>query len=253
MVWLSLDAIGIGIVVVMLASLMLALLMQQRQRSQKSMGIGIGSLLIGLLLGSALTLGGLRLLGGRFVPGFGSGIPEASSSVSMEEPSPSGGMGGGPGGGMGGGPGGGMGGGPGGGMGGGPGGGMGGGPGGGMGGGPGGPNPQRDLTTLVRKLDLLTGDIKITMSAEQCVSVAAALEGIETAEVLSDEDAQAKHDALLASLDDSQRSLLDAIGLPRPPRGSGGAGGAPPATDGNPFQQPTSAEALARLRQRLDQ
>ena len=221
MVWLSLDALGIGIVVVMLASLMLALLMQQRQRSQKSMGIGIGSLLIGLLLGSALTLGGLRLLGGRFVPGFGSGIPEASSSVSMEEPSPSGGMGGGPGG--------------------------------GMGGGPGGPNPQRDLTTLVRKLDLLTGDIKITMSAEQCVSVAAALEGIETAEVLSDEDAQAKHDALLASLDDSQRSLLDAIGLPRPPRGSGGAGGAPPAADGNPFQQPASAEALARLRQRLDQ
>lgn len=221
MVWLSLDAIGIGIVVVMLASLMFALLMQQRQRSQKSIGIGIGSLLIGLLLGSAMTLGSLRLFGGRFVPGFGSGIPEASSNVSMDEPSPSGGMGGGPGG--------------------------------GMGGGPGGPNPQRDLTMLVRKLDLLTGDIKITMSAEQRVSVAAALDGIETSEVLSDEDAQAKHDAILASLDDSQKSLLDAIGLPRPPRGGGGGAGAPPAADGNPFQQPTSAEALARLRPRLDQ
>jgi hypothetical protein len=229
MVWLSLDAIGIGIVVVMLISLLFALLMQQRQRSQKSIGIGIGSLLIGLLLGSALTLGGLRLFGGRFVPGFGSGVPEASSNVSMDEPSPSGGMGGSPTGGMGG------------------------GPGGGMGGGPGGPNPQRELTTLVRKLDLLTGDIKITMSAEQCVLVAAALEGIETSEILSDEDAQAKHDALLATLDDSQKSLLDAIGLPRPPRGGGGAGGAPPAADGNPFQQPASAEALARLRQRLDQ
>ena len=113
MAWLSLDAIGIGIVVVMLVSLMFALLMQQRVRSQKAISIGIGSLLVGLLLGSALTLGSLRLFGGLFVPGFSSGTLQASSNVSMDEPSPNGGSGGG----------------------------SGGGPGDGMGGGPGGPNP----------------------------------------------------------------------------------------------------------------
>ena len=35
------------------------------------------------------------------------------------------------------------------------------------------PRPKRDLTTLVQKLDLLTGDIGITLTAEQAAAVIA--------------------------------------------------------------------------------
>ena len=105
-----------------------------------------------------------------------------------------------------------------------------------MGGGMGGPNPKRDLTTLVRKLSLLTGKIQITLTAEQAASVTTALADIETSEKMSDDDAKAKYDALMALLDDDQKSTLDAIGLPRPrgPGGFGGGMGGPGAGMGGP-------------------
>jgi hypothetical protein len=230
---MHLDTIGLGIVVVMLVALMFAVLMLQRQRSQKTISIWFGSVVVGLLLGSALTLGLLRLGVLRQFQAGAAGFPIATFVEVSDTPSPDdgGGMGSG---GMGGG-------------------GMGSG---GMGGGGmGGPNPKRDLTTLVRKLDLLTGDIKITLTAEQSDAVTTALADIEETEEMSDEDAEAKYDVLLAQLDDDQRSRLDAIGLPRPQRGSGGPGGgsdgAMAAADNNPFQQEANAEALTRLRQRI--
>ncbi len=274
---IGLDTIGIGVLLVVLLTLMLAVLILQRQRSQKTFGIWIGSVLVGLLMGSALTLGALRLSSQGELPDATAGSPAGNQAAS---PGPGGGMmGGGMGGGM-------MGGGMGGGM-------MGGGMGGGMmGGGMGGPNPKRDLTTLVRKLSLLTGKIQITLTAEQAASVTTALADIETSEKMSDEDAKAKYDALMALLDDDQKSTLDAIGLPRPrgpggfgggmggpgagmsgpgagmggPGGSmggpgagmsgpgggmGGPGGPPPQADANPFQQELNAEALKSLRQRF--
>jgi hypothetical protein len=113
----------------------------------------------------------------------------------------------------------------------------------------------------VRKLELLTGKIEITLTAEQSASVTTALADIEKAEKMSDDDAKAKCDALMALLDNDQKSLLDAIGLPRPQRGPGGPGGpggspggpggSPPAADVNPFQQETNTEALKSLRQRF--
>ncbi|MHB9079894.1 MAG: hypothetical protein ACYC3X_20635 [Pirellulaceae bacterium] len=277
---LSLDTIGIGILLVMLLTLMFAVLISQRQRNQKTIGIWMGSVLIGLLLGSALTLGALRLGGYRPPQGNAMSVPGGGPAASAS--APSGGMGGGMmGGGMGGGM---MGGGMGGGM-------MGGGMGGGMmGGGMGGPSPKRDLTTLVRKLELLTGKIGITLTAEQSASVNTALADIETAEKMSDEVAKSKLDTLMALLDNDQKSALDAIGLPRPQRGAGGPGGpgaggpgaggpggpgaggpgaggpggpgaggpgaggpggSPPAADANPFQQDTNVEALKSLRQRF--
>lgn len=127
-----------------------------------------------------------------------------------------------------------------------------GGPGGGMGGMGGVPNPKRELTTLVRKVDLLTGRIGIDLNQEQGASLAAALADVEKAEELTDDDAKAKHEAILALLDEGQKSQLDAIGLPRPPRGSGGGPGGPPReTPANPFQDETNAKSLQNLRDRI--
>ena len=120
-------------------------------------------------------------------------------------------------------------------------------------GGMGGPNPKRDLTTLVRKIALLTGDIALKLSPEQAQGVSAALADVEKADELSDDDAKAKNDQILALLDDGQKAQLDAIGLPRPQRGAGGGspGGPPPAPPANPFQDETNAAALKNLRQKV--
>jgi hypothetical protein len=96
---------------------------------------------------------------------------------------------------------------------------------GGMGGMGMGPRPKRDLTTLVRKIDLLTGDIAVTLSAEQTVAVNDCLKDLEKPAKMSDDEAKAKHDKLLALFNDAQKARFEAIGLPRPAPRAGGAGG----------------------------
>lgn len=226
---LPLDAVGLGILLVMLLSLLFALVMQQRQRRQKTVALGLGALVIGGLVGSACTLGALRLLGVRQVVhvvgadyGVPAGFPQSEAyPPDRETEIPTGegetdrrgrpaGMGG--------------------------------------------VNPGRELTTLVRKLDLLTGDIAIVLTAEQAVAVTQQLADVETSERLSDEDAQLRIDAVLAQLDEGQKARLDAIGLPRTPRAGLGPAGGPGVeeeADRNLFQQEVPAEALGRLRQRL--
>jgi len=136
----------------------------------------------------------------------------------------------------------------------------------GMGGG--GPRPKRDLTTLVQKLDLLTGDIGITLTAEQAVAVNDCLKDVEKPAKMSDDQAKAKHDQLMAMLNETQKARLEAIGLPRPARGGGtgmggGMSGGPPMgmmgggaapkqdEDRNPFQQDAEGKAVKALRDRL--
>ena len=133
----------------------------------------------------------------------------------------------------------------------------------GMSGGPRQPRPKRDLTTLVRKLELLTGDVAIALSAEQAAALCSSLADVEKAESMSDDDAKAKHEEILTLLDEDQESRLDAVSLPRTSRrggpggpgsggpGSGGPGGPEQAADTNPFQQEANAKALASLRERF--
>lgn len=218
----GLDTVALGIVLVTLVTLMFAVLMMQRQRSQKTIAVWFAAGFVGIMLGSALTLGGLRLTGYRPVRSdIGPGMI-ADGLAALDVPGSSadaGGSGGGMGDGM-------------------------------AGGMRGGPNPKRDLTTLVRKIDLLTGDIGLKLSQEQGQSVSAALDGVENAEEMSDDDAKTKHDEILALLDEAQKTRLDAIGLPRPPRGAGG-GGPPSAAPANPFRDERNEEAVKNLRQRF--
>jgi hypothetical protein len=221
---IGLDTVGLGIVVVTLVSLMFAVLVMQRQRSGKTIAIWLAAGFVGILLGSALTLGALRFSGFRkmdslmatSVPGSLDEGPPALVSTGDMGPAVGGserGMGGSPGGGM------------------------------------GGPNPKRELTTLVRKIALLTGDVGIKLSSEQAQSLSAVLVDVESAQEISDDDAKAKHDEILALLDDAQKSQLDTVGLPRPPRGAGG--GPPSAAPPNPFQDEQNAAALKNLRRQL--
>ncbi len=95
---LGLDTVGLGIVMIMLVSLMFAVLILQRQRSQKTIAVWLAASLIGILLGSAGTLGALRLSGYRQfgVPGRAGapGSTDAGTTPGGSDPARSmGGMG----------------------------------------------------------------------------------------------------------------------------------------------------------------
>jgi hypothetical protein len=126
----------------------------------------------------------------------------------------------------------------------------------GRGGGPGrGPSPKRELTMLVRKVDLLTGDIALNLSTEQSAGLAEILVRIQAQESMTDEQATAARDEILALMDEGQKAKQDAIGLPFSRGGGGGRGGpgggeAPPE-DANPFADEQNAQALTALLDRL--
>lgn len=133
--------------------------------------------------------------------------------------------------------------------------GMGGGGGGMMGmmGGGQGPRPKQQLTSLVRKLELLTGDIALNLTDEQRQAIAKQLDEFAALQTLTDDDAEKKYKDLLAVFDDGQKAKQDAIGLPRGGGGGGGfgGGGTPTPPDANPFESETNANALKSLRERL--
>ncbi len=230
------------LLIVAIATLLVASLVWARQRGGKPLAGWAAASLLGILLGSIGSFAVMRQSGYTIerAPVETYNMPVVGMADGGGAAGPSGPemMGGGPGGGM-----------------------MGGGMGGGMGG-PRAPQPKRELTMLVRKLDLLTGDIGITLTADQQQALGEALAGIEEAEAMSDDDAKAKQELILAVLDDEQEGRLNAIGLPRPTGGMGGGGmGGPGGGMGgmggggqapeNPFQQETEGNALTSLRQKL--
>ncbi len=235
------EAISSYVLVMGLLSLFCLVLVWQRQRNQKTVVVWLASGVIGILLGSigsfaAVHLGKYHIVeqvalpetvttnsggnsgGGGGMPGMGGGMPGMGGGM----PGMGGGMPG-----------------------------MGGGmP--GMGGGRG-PAPKRELTALVRKVELLTSDIALQISEEQAATVIKNLAELESLEELSDDDATAKHEELLAIFDDSQKAKFEAIGLPRPAGGGGMGmgGGAAPDPNANPFKEEANVKALTSLRSRL--
>jgi len=247
----GIDVITSFLLVVAIATLLVAVVVWQTHRTQRTIIVWLASGVLGVLLGCIGWYAAARTMNYqwvRVVSGPEGIAPAAPTSTGMP------GMGGGMGmpsmgGGMG--------------------------KGGGMGGMGMGPRPKRDLTTLVRKLELLTGDIALTLTAEQAAAVGDCLKDVEKPATMSDDEAKAKHEKLLALFTEPQKARFEAIGLPRPagrggaPGGPGGPGGTPgmggpggmpgmmgagaPKQDENqnPFQQEAEAKALKSLRDRL--
>jgi len=242
----GIHMISVYLVAVGLLTLLVLVLVWQKQRSGKTVCVWLTSAVVGILLGSVGPLAILCLADYRVevVPGrpevFPAPVVAGADEGAMDVMDAMGGPGGG-------------------------------GPGmGGMGRGGGRPpRPKRDLTTLVRKIDLLTGDVALTLSEEQAGSLMARLAELGAAETMTDEDAQAGHDAILDMFDEDQKSRLDAISPPRRRPGGGGPGGGGPggpgggmggpggpgggeqAEDANPFQEESNAQVLTHLRERF--
>ena len=226
------NATGAYVLVVGLASVFVLILLLQKQRGGKEVSLWLFSGLVGALLGAAgamavATYRGFSLQRTAIQFDLASG-----DLAETEDPGMMGGMGGEPGG---------------------P-----GGPGGG--GGFGGQRtipPKRQLTTLVRKLELLTGDIALTLSEDQAATICEMLAVAEAAETMTDEEAQEKYDALLGVLNEDQAAKQEKIRLARSTGGgggggSGGMGGAEEEDENaNPFKEAPNAEAAAALSQRL--
>ena len=189
----SMDALSSYALVMGLSIVFLLVWLVQRQKSGKQFTLWLASGLTGMLLGSAISYAMVNASGYAVMKAPKSAA-DTSGTVAAGS-SPTAGMPGGSGNGS-----------PAGG------GGMPGGMGGGMGGR--GPNPKRDLTTMVRKLNLLTDDIAIKLTADQAAALVKCLTGVDEAEQFSDDDAKAMQAEVAAILTDEQKSKLDAIGLP---------------------------------------
>jgi hypothetical protein len=126
----------------------------------------------------------------------------------------------------------------------------GGGPGGG--GGARGPSTKVQLTGLVTKLEVLTrAPLKIEFTEERRAKVAEQLKGLGAIDVLTDEEAKKRLDALVEILKDDH-ATLEAAGYRVPGAaaggGRGGPGGPPPP---NPFFSPEPKKALEDLEKRV--
>ncbi len=221
------DGVGAFVLVLGLATIMVLVLLLKQNRAKKDVAIWLASGVVGILLGGAASAAIVRGMGYEVtLKPPAAPLETASGPVAGAGAAPVMGI---PGGG-----------------------GMGGGMMGMMGGGGGQPQPKRQLTTLVRKLELLTGDVAITLSLEQMTSIQATLNELSAIEKLTDEEAKDKHEKLLALLDEQQQAKQEAIGLPFRRGGGGGmGGGAPPDPDANPFADEANAKALKSLRERL--
>lgn len=222
-----LDGVGAFVLALGLATIMVLVLLMRQNRAKKDVAIWLASGVVGILLGAAASAAIVRGMGYQVTlkppaaPVETASGPAAGAGAAPAMGMPSGG-------------------------------GMGGGMMGMMGGGGGQPQSKRQLTTLVRKLELLTGDVAITLSPEQTTAIQTALSELSAIEKLTDDEAKDKHEKLLALLDEQQQAKQEAIGLPFRRGGGGMGGGAPPDPDANPFADEANAKALKSLRERLE-
>jgi hypothetical protein len=226
----SYNAMGTYILVVTLATVFVIILVVRQQRKQKDIAIWAISGLVGILLGAAGAAAVVQAMGYDLAKRINQISEEELAAIAAAGAGEDTGMGGGMGMmGMGtGGPGGGM----------------------GMGGGMGGrsPSPKRQLTTLVRKVDLLTSDIALNLSDEQASGLVEILGRMKSQETMTDDDATALHEELVALFNDDQKANQEAIGLPFR---RGGPGRGEQEQDANPFAQERNAEAMQALLDRF--
>jgi len=217
------NATGTYILVVTLASLFLIVLLWQRQRSGKQIALWLSSGLAGVLLGAGGAAAVVQYLGYELME-----VRQRPDALNGDEEDDEGEAEGRRGGGRRFG-----------------------------GGGPRAPSPKRQLTTLVRKLEILTGDIALNLSDEQAAAVCKVLADLDSTDLMTDEEAQGNYDELVGILNDDQKAKQEMIGLPRPPGGFGGGRrgqGGPDEDeeeDSNPFREKPNAQALKTVLQRL--
>jgi len=215
------NAMGTYILVVTLATIFVIILVARQQRAQKDVAIWLMSGLVGILLGAAGAAAVVQGMGYDLTKRFRHMTSEELAAMNEDsgEDGEEGGMGmGGPGGGMGG----------------------------------RGPSPKRLLTTLVRKVDLLTSDVALSLSDEQAAGLVEILGRMKSQDTMTDDEATALQEELVALFNDDQKAKQDAIGLPfsrggRGGGGRGGPGGGEQEEDANPFAQEQNAEAVQSL------
>jgi hypothetical protein len=223
----GLDAVNSYFVVVAMAALLVAVLVWQPHRSQRTVVVWLASGVVGVVLGSAASYAGMRLAGyevTKALPSSPATNAAAFTPSGMEGMASMKGM-------------------------------------------PemgesGCPMAKGYLKTIVQKLDLLTGDVGITLTAEQAASVSDCLRDVETPAKMSNGDAKAKYHQLLNLLNANQKARLAAIGLPQPGSDGPGMGSGMPCMMGggvaakqneppNPCLQDAEAKAFRSLRERF--
>ena len=113
---------------------------------------------------------------------------------------------------------------------------------------------RRRLAGLVGKLDLCSReDLRLTVKfdADQAAKLAVLLKQLETAETMTEEEAQSLLDSLQALLTTEQREILSLIGLPRP-QDIALIGIPPPPPYESPFAHGTARNRLQALLGRLE-
>lgn len=118
------------------------------------------------------------------------------------------------------------------------------------GGGGRGQSPQTQLATLVTKLDLLTHKpLAVTLDGEQKKKVREALQKLDTAKDLSNDDARAKVEDLRKILNEEQRKTLEAAGYRWPAPAAPPTPGNPPVLEANPnpFSEGENSQHLKSL------
>jgi hypothetical protein len=120
------------------------------------------------------------------------------------------------------------------------------------GGGQRGPSPKAQLAQLVGKLDVLTAQsLHVELTTDQKKQAKELLADLTEKDAITDEEAKAKLDALLALLEPNKQTLEDA-GFRWPGAGGGGGpggGGQTPST--NPFKTGEAADRLKALQTAL--
>jgi hypothetical protein len=114
-----------------------------------------------------------------------------------------------------------------------------------------GPNSKIQLASLVAKIDQLTQKpLTINLTDEKRAKLREQLQGLDTKEELSEEEAKKRLDAILEVVKED-RATLEAAGYRWPGQGGGGGGMRLPPMDPNPFTNEQNGKHLKSLQDQV--